>query len=193
MNGGKEEKKDGCKSGIDVFPIPLRQQLNRSFLGGSMPDCNQQGGSACSSRRSSRGSCASAYVMGTSPLGGSASAGGSRRSSAGSRRESGGGVSVSGGFFVNPADTLPEGAPAPSPVSHATPSSSSGMNPGSLLHSIGSGVVGAAAQTLAGLGAAGGGGGQHEGVAPSPRQRRSLLLPHRPSLGGSSSGAQSGH
>nr|XP_040582110.1 SCY1-like protein 2 [Lepeophtheirus salmonis] len=105
-------------------------QLNRQ-LGGSMPNCSAN--SACSSRRSSRGSAVSAsYIM----MGG----GGGYHSGASSRRSSGGGLPGSRresfNSILNPANMGP-GSSYDSPQGQS-------QTAGSILQSIGSGVVGAA-------------------------------------------------
>ncbi|TRY61045.1 hypothetical protein TCAL_08271, partial [Tigriopus californicus] len=117
-------------------------QLNRQ-LGGSMPNCASN--SACSSRRSSRGSAVSAgnYVIGGygSSYGGSAH-GSAHGSGYASRRSSGGGVGSrreSTSYFVNPCDPHHMGSPTISESPGATGSGAAAAT-SNLLQSLGSGV-----------------------------------------------------
>lgn len=119
-----------------------------------MPNCASN--SACSSRRSSRGSAVSAgnYVIGgyASSYGGSAH-GSTHGSGYASRRSSGGGVGSrreSTSYFVNPCDPHNTGSPTISESPGATGGGAAAAT-SNLLQSLGSGVVGAAAQSLSNI------------------------------------------
>lgn len=117
-----------------------------------MPDCAS---SACSSRRSSRGSCTSAnYIM----MNASCASGGST-----SRRSSGGACAGSitrrdsCSYFVNPTEAMSPAVGA----NEANPAMGGAQAASNLLQSIGSGVVGAAAHSISTL--------------TPPRYRKSIL------------------
>ena len=135
-----------------------------------MPNC-AAGNSACNSRRSSRGSCCSGnYIMMTAGGG----HGGGGPSSNASRRSSGGALSASSrrdsSYFVNnpyggeqtspavsesavtthPLASYRADVPSPTAFGAAStpPGATSSNAPANILQSIGSGVVGAAAQSF---------------------------------------------